>query len=66
MFRYAGNPRQSGFRLFGGGPRICICIGASFAMAEAQLILATIPQQMRRFIATAPTARAPSVWNFEE
>ena len=51
--RYSSAPRFTYFP-FGGGPRICI--GASFAMTEAVLVLATIAQkwQMRLAPAAAP------------
>ena len=51
--RYNSAPRFTYFP-FGGGPRICI--GASFAMTEAVLVLATIAQkwQMRLACAIAP------------
>jgi cytochrome P450 len=42
--RSQGRPRFA-YMPFGGGPRICI--GASLAMTEAQLILATIAQRYR-------------------
>jgi cytochrome P450 len=42
--RSEGRPRFA-YLPFGGGPRICI--GASLAMTEAQLILATIAQRYR-------------------
>lgn len=46
--RFIGQPHpwtQGAFMPFGGGPRICI--GASFAMAEAQILLATLLERYR-------------------
>lgn len=54
--RFAGKPNafltEPAFLPFGGGPRICI--GASFAMAEAQIMLAMI---LKRFHISMASAR---------
>ena len=52
-------PRYAYFP-FGGGPRLCI--GASFAMMEAMLVLATIAQKFRfRVIPGHPVKPVPSI-----
>jgi cytochrome P450 len=57
--RYKSAPRFSYFP-FGGGPRICI--GASFAMTEAVLVLATIaPRWQMRLVSEAPPDPVPGI-----
>jgi cytochrome P450 len=43
--RFAGEQPRYAYFPFGGGPHLCI--GAGFAMMEAQLVLATVVQRLR-------------------
>ena len=44
---------------FGAGPRVCI--GAHFALIEAQLALATMAQQVRLRLPAVPVAAEPLI-----
>jgi cytochrome P450 len=57
--RYKTAPRFIYFP-FGGGPRVCI--GSSFANAEAALVLSTIAQKFQlRLTSTAPIEPVPGI-----
>jgi len=57
---FANNLPKFAYFPFGGGPRVCI--GAGFALMEAQLLLATIAQQFHFSLASdEPVKPWPSI-----